>query len=96
MLSTSDLATVYDFVKDTGEGNLRKMMTSPKMTTHHIGLLLKVVRNCKPDEFIRHAEAATYPKMKFNDNEDKLKETFWPTAFETFVQLGLATAQKAA
>jgi hypothetical protein len=96
MMTAADFATVYEFVKATGENNIRKMMTGPKMTAAHVGLLLKVVRSTTSEEFGKHGEAGTYPKIKFTNNEDPLKDTFWKTASETFVQLGLVTVTKTA
>ena len=96
MLQANDLNTVYDFVKSTGEPNIRKMMTGPKMTNAHVGLLLKVVRSTKAEEFVKCAETESFPKIKFNDQETAIRDGFWKVAFETFVQLGLATVVKAA
>jgi hypothetical protein len=96
MLSANDLSTVYEFVKATGDNNIKKMMTGPKMTAVHVGLLLKIVRASTAEEFWKYYESATYPRIKFTNDEDKLKETFWVTATDTFVQLGLATEAKAA
>jgi len=95
MLVAADLITVYDFVKATGENNIRKMMTGPKMTAVHVGLLLKVVRSCTAEDFGKCGETDTYPKMRFTKEEEKLKETFWKTACDTFVQLGLVTPSAA-
>jgi hypothetical protein len=96
MLQSNDLVSVYEFVKATGEGNLRKMMTGPKMTAAHVGLLLKVVRASKSDEFVKYCETNAYPKMKFNDQETKIRDTFWATACDCFIQLGLASTAKVA
>lgn len=95
MLQPSDLTTVYDFVKSTNEVNIRKMMTGPKMTGVHVNLLLKVVRTCKPEDFVKYGETSTFPKIKFNDQETAIRDTFWKTAEEAFKQLGLATAKAA-
>jgi hypothetical protein len=92
MPTQNDLLTVYEFIKSTGENNIRKIMTGPKMTNHHVGVLLKVVRTSKPEEFAQFCETNTFPKMKFTNDEAKLKDTFWKTACDCFVQMGLATA----
>jgi hypothetical protein len=96
MLTENDLTTVHEFVKATGDSNIQKMMVGPKMTAAHVGLLLKIVRACTAAEFFKYYETATYPRIRFNNNEEKIKETFWTTAAETFVQLGLVSVSKAA
>jgi protein tyrosine/serine phosphatase len=96
MLTPNDLATVYDFIKQTGESNIKKMMTNGKMTATHVGLLLKVIRNSKVEEFAKYYETNSFPKTKYSNEEDKLKEKFWETAVDSFVGLGLAAHVKAA
>jgi hypothetical protein len=69
------------------------MMVGPKMTAVHVGLLLKVIRTAKAEEFVQYCEQNTFPRLKFTNDETKLKESFWATACDCFVQLGLATHQ---
>ena len=95
-MNPNDLGTVYDFVKATGEGNVRKMMTGPKMTAAHVSMLLKLVRSQTTADFIKFCETDTFPKLKYSDAEASVKETFWKVACETFIQLGLISNTQAA
>ncbi len=97
MYSEQDLLSLYDFLRATPEGHLKKMMVNAKMTDVHLRVLLKIVRGCPQPEFVQHAQNAGLPKMKFNANEAAVKENFWPICLETCAQLGLiAKAAKAA
>src|SRR4051812_27320786 len=95
MADANQLVTVYDFIKSTGEGNIRKMMAGPKMTPAHIGLLMRLVRSCKAEEFVKYFEAGSFPKIKFSSAEDAIKEGFWGTAWNSFAQLGLVDGKAA-
>lgn len=96
MFSASDYSTIYDFVKSTGEGNVRKMMTGTTMTPVHIGLLLKLVRGCTTQDFSKCGEGASFPNLKFSPQEREIKDTFWKTTCEACAKLGLVSAQNAA
>jgi len=89
MHSEQDLSSLYDYLKATPEGPLKKMLTSPKMTEVHVRLLLKIVRGCSSSEFVQHAQAQSFPKVKLNAQEMAVKETLWPLAMETCKGLGL-------
>ncbi len=97
MYSNDDLASLYMFLKNTPEGNLRKMMVSGKMTDAHFRLLVKVAKGCSEADFINHAQNASLPKLKFSAAEIAIRENFWMVCFEVIVSLGLITpAAKAA
>lgn len=89
MYSEQDLLSLYDFLRHTPEGHLKKMLLTGKMTEAHINILLKVVRSCGNNDFVTHANAATLPKVKLAPTEVPLKEVFWPVALETCATLGL-------
>jgi hypothetical protein len=94
MIATSDLVMVHDFLKQTGESNIRKMMK--EISPVHVGLLMKLVHVCKDSEFAEHCEKNTFPKFKMNRNEEKLKETFWTDCCKAFITKGLVSRQQAA
>ena len=96
MYSQDELVGLYGFLKNTGEGNLRKMMVAGKMTDAHLRILLKIVRSSKENEFAEFVQNGSFPKMKFNAGELALKETFWTCCIEAFTTLGLLTKAKAA
>ncbi len=93
MHSDSDLMSVYDFLRGTPEGSLKKMMVSGKMTDGHFMLMMKIARGCTGQEFAQHANAGTLPKIKLGPKEVPLKETIWPIALGKFEELGLIAAQ---
>ncbi len=97
MYSDQDLLSLYDFLRATPEGHLKKMMVNAKMTDIHLRVLLKIARGCSQQEFVQLAQNAGLPKMKFNANEVAARENLWPVALETCAQLGLLSkAAKAA
>jgi hypothetical protein len=96
MFSNDDLVSVYEFLKSTGEGNLRKMLVSGKMTDVHLRMLLKVARGCSQSQFIEHCEKETLPKINFSAAESALRETFWMVCTNALMQVGLLQKQKAA
>lgn len=91
MYSHDDLKSLHQFLKSTGEGNLKNMLVGGKMTENHLRLLLKVARNSKEDEFIAHWENATYPKVKLAPTESAIKETAYPVFGEACSKVGLLT-----
>jgi hypothetical protein len=92
-----DANLLYQFLTQTPEGALRKMLIDPKFTADHFGILLKVIRCGSEDQFCTHFVNADFPRAKFNAKEIALKETFWPTCVATLNQHGLLSpAQKAA
>jgi hypothetical protein len=89
-MSQYDLSSLYDFLLHTPEQGLRKMLVDSKpMTDVHFGLLLKVVRGCKVEEFSAHCEKEDFPKIKFGPAETKLKEKFWKDCMTAFTSRGL-------
>jgi hypothetical protein len=96
MYSHDDLKSVYGFLRATGEGNLKKMLVGGKMSETHLRMLLKVVRSVTEDDFIKHLEADTFPKVKLNAGELAVKESFWGVCGEACAKVGLLTVQKKA
>ncbi len=98
MYAEQDMLSLYDFLRHTPEGHLKKMMVSGKMTEVHFRVFLKIVRGCSNQEFIQYATQKTFPKIKLGSAEIPVKETLWDIALATCVSLGLLSAgnQKAA
>lgn len=92
MYSPDELKSLHQFIRHTGEGNLKKMMTGGRMTDVHTGLLIKVARACNEDEFATHFEAGTFPRLKFTVNESAMKESCYGVFAEACAKLGLMTA----
>jgi hypothetical protein len=98
MFSESDILSVFNFMKDTPEGPLRKMLVGGEMTDAHFRLLLKVVRGCGAPEFVEAFNSESIPKVRLTPAEYPLKETMWPVCKKKLQSIGLlnATAAKAA
>ena len=89
-MSQYDTAGLYQFLTNTPEKGLRQMLIDGKhFSEMHFNILLKVVRTCDEGTFGAHFEQSTFPKMRFNDKEVKLKEKFWKTCTDCLSQRGL-------
>lgn len=96
-MASYDVKGLYEFLSQTPEQGLRKMLVDGKtFSDSHFSLLLKIVRTGQT-EFCECAEKESFPKVKFGPAEQKLKDTFWPTCVKTLEGRGLLNpAQKAA
>lgn len=94
MYSHDELKSLHQFLKSTGEGNLKNMLCGGKMTEVHLRVLLKVARNSKEEEFIQHWEQGTFPKVKFAPPETALKESCYGVFGEACAKVGLLTQAK--
>lgn len=73
-----DYSGLYQFIKQTPEGALRKMLVDNKTFTEpHFNLLMKVTRTCDEGQFCKSFEGKNYPKIRFSPAEEKLREKFW-------------------
>lgn len=99
-MSEFDTSGLFQFLSQTPEQGLRKMLVDQKpMTDVHFGLLIKVVRACDETTFKEHFEKKDFPKVKMGPAETKLKDKFWDECITTFKARGIlqpAVAAKAA
>ena len=96
MYAETELRSLQEFLRQTAEGNLKKMMVGGPMTETHLRILLKVARAGSPDEFVGWAQGEGFPKVKFSAPEQALRETFWPVALDACDRLGLIVKVHAA
>jgi hypothetical protein len=89
MYSEQDLMSLYDFLRQTPEGHLKKMMVNAKMTEAHLRILLKVVRGSSNQEFVQYALNGNLPKIKLSPAELAAKESLWGVCLEQCSALGL-------
>ncbi|MCM2281084.1 MAG: hypothetical protein NDI61_04475 [Bdellovibrionaceae bacterium] len=89
MFLDQDLLSLYDFLRSTPEGHLKKMMVGGKMSEAHLRVLLKVVRSCSNQEFIQYVQSSGLPKMKLSAAEMAVKEDLWDVSLNVCTQLGL-------
>ncbi|MGE3974162.1 MAG: hypothetical protein AB7F59_06525 [Bdellovibrionales bacterium] len=95
MSFNDDIASVYEFLLHTSEGNLKKMLVDNKMTDTHLRMLLKVVKTCNLEQFRMCYQKQEFPKVKFSASESNLKETFWDCCAKTLQSRGLIGATPA-
>ena len=85
-----DYAGLFQFLHQTPEKGLRPMLIDPKSFTEvHFGLLMKIVKTCNEAQFVQHIEKSDYPKMRFGNAEEKLREKFWKDCEACFLQRGI-------
>lgn len=97
MNTNYDANLVFQFLTQTPESALRKMLIDKSFTDVHFNLLIKVVRNSNEQQFCNHFYSSSFPKAKFNANEINLKENFWTDCIKALNSHGLLSpAQKAA
>jgi hypothetical protein len=73
-----DYSSIHDFLMQTPEQGLRKMLVDGKtLTETHFQMLIKIARACNAEQFCNHALAGDFPKIRFSANETKLKEKLW-------------------
>ena len=97
MNSMYDANMVYQFLTQTPETALRKMLVDAKFTQNHFSMMMKIVRASNENQFCGHFYNLDYPKSKFSAAEIGLKETFWPSCTQVLNQHGLLSpAQKIA
>jgi hypothetical protein len=97
-MSQYDYAGLYQFLQQTPEQGLRKMLIDQKtFTDAHFNLMIKVIRGCQESDFCSHAEKTDFPKIKMGPAEQKIKEKFWTDLTTVCQSRGiLSPAQKAA
>jgi len=99
-MSEYDSKGLYEFLTQTPEQGLRKMLVDNKpMTEAHFNLLIKVIRGVNETDFAQLFDKAEFPKIKFGPAEQKIKEKFWADCIVTFKARGIlqpSVTQKAA
>lgn len=89
-MSQYDPNEIYEFLSNTPEKGLRQiLMDNKSFTEPHFNMMLKIVRNGNKETFSEHYLKSDFPKIKFNPNETKIKETFWSTLTNVLAQKGL-------
>ena len=78
MASEYDVPGLFEFLHQTPEQGLRKILVDNKtFTDAHFNLLKKISSNCDVAKFTEHFEKKDFPKLKFSPAEQKVKEKFW-------------------
>src|ERR1044072_248121 len=95
-MSQYDTQSLHDFLFNTPEGGLRKMLIDKKnMTDVHLNLLLKVVRGCNAEQLGSHFDKQGFPRIRMSPGEMKIKENFWNDCTVTLKERGVLQASTA-
>lgn len=90
MSANYDISNLYQFLTQTPEGGLRKMLVDGKpMTEIHFNLMMKVVKHGDEKEFTLFCESGNFPPIRLSPKEQAMKETFWNDCLKTFGARGL-------
>lgn len=91
-----DSESLYDFLVNTPESGLRKMLIDRvSMTDVHFNLLLKIVRAGDAQALGLHLEKKDFPRLRTSPAEEKIKEKFWDACVATLLERGLLQPGKA-
>lgn len=89
-MSQYDTKTLHEFIMQTPESGLRKMLVDKvRMTDVHFNLLLKVARGCTVDQFDEHFSKSSFPRLRFGPAEEKIKEKFWKDCESVLLERGI-------
>jgi len=89
-MSQYDVSGLYQFVSQTPEQGLRKMLVDNKpFSEAHFNLLIKVVRSGAEAQFCEHFEKKDFPKIKLGPSEQKIKDKFWDDCITAFQSRGI-------
>ncbi len=91
-----EMNTLHNFLLQTNEGNLKRMLVDGNMTEAHLRLLLKIAKNVGHSEFKGCYEREDFPKVKMSASENDIKEGFWAVCKSTLQSRGLIGATPAA
>lgn len=89
-MSQYDTQSLHDFLCNTPEGGLRKMLIDKKnMTDVHFNLLMKIVRSGDAHQFGELVDKKDFPRIRMSPAETKLKEKFWDECFMVLKERGI-------
>ncbi len=90
MSTQFDVPSLYEFLTQTPEGGLKKMLVDGKpLTDVHFNLLIKVVKFGSQDDFTKFCETKNFPPVRLTPKELPLKEKFWDDCLKVFQSRGI-------
>lgn len=96
MHALNEVNSVYEFINNTAEGNLRKMLVNDQMTDAYFRVFLKIGKLYTQADFVEAFTGETIPRMKLSPKEREIKETFWPICKKRLEDLGFLNMSQAA
>lgn len=88
-----EVNSVYGFLKQTPEGNLKKMLVDKDFTDLHFRTLMKMVKGAPDTEFVESFQSETMGKLRLSAKEQPIKENFWYVTKVKLMSLGLISKQ---
>lgn len=82
---------ICNFLKQTPEGNLRKMLVDTNLTETHFRILMKLAKGGPESDFVEAFQNDTMGKLRLGAKEIPIKEAFWSICKKKLIQLGLLT-----
>lgn len=76
-MSQYDTDSLHQFLTSTPEKGLRGMLIDAQFTEPHFNILMKIVRSGNAEQFGKLFDSQGFPKVRFNDKENKLMAKFW-------------------
>lgn len=90
MSANYDIPSLYQFLTQTPEGGLRKMLVDGKPVTEvHFNLMMKVVKFGTQEDFTKFCETKNFPPVRLSPKETPMKEKFWDDCLKTFQARGI-------
>jgi len=80
---------VCNFLKQTPEGNLRKMLVGGELTEAHFRILMKLAKGGPEGDFTEAFQNESMGKLRLSTKEAPLKENFWRICKAKLKSLGL-------
>jgi hypothetical protein len=93
MHTPEEIKSLCDFLKQTPEGSLKKMLVANELTEAHFRLLMKLAKGAPEDDFVLAFNNEDMGKLRLSAKEIPLKETLWPICKKKLMTLGLLPAE---
>ena len=87
-----EILSVCQFLKQTPEGNLRKMLVDAQLTDAHFRLFMKLAKGGPEADFVEAFTNENMGKLRLNAKENPLREVLWPVCKKKLTALGLLPA----
>lgn len=84
-----EILSVCNFLKQTPEGNLRKMLVAAELTEAHFRILMKLAKGGPEADFVEAFQNENMGKLRLPTKEAPLKENFWPICKKKLMSMGL-------
>lgn len=75
--SADTIKGIYEFLKHTPEGSVRKMLCTGDLTDAHFRLLMKLVKGGPDTDFVDAFTKKDMGKLRLNPKESPLRDRFW-------------------